>query len=147
MIGRPSDHDKDTQTCVALQTILFRLPCRSAFCCQVACAPFGQAGASLCTLPRATIHCDLDTQVRTMQTNCAQGWRKWIVLLNRHVGNEQLLLPIRVQVGQIWFSPSDTTTKADLCQNGHMFAYCQHRNENIIPPRAKLTCISGTVMR
>ena len=27
----------------------FRLPCRSAFFCRVACAPFGQAGASSCT--------------------------------------------------------------------------------------------------
>ena len=42
-------YDKDTLTYLAVQTIFFRLPCRSAFFCRVACAPFGQAGASSCT--------------------------------------------------------------------------------------------------
>ena len=46
MTGRAFGYDKDTLTCLAMQTIFFRLPCRSAFFCRVACASFGQAGAS-----------------------------------------------------------------------------------------------------
>ena len=49
MIGRASEDDTDTQICRAVQKCFFRLPCRSAFFCRVACAPFGQAGASSCT--------------------------------------------------------------------------------------------------
>ena len=49
MTGSAYDYDKDFQTCVAVQGFLFGLPCLSAFFCRVACAPFGQAGASSCT--------------------------------------------------------------------------------------------------
>ena len=101
----------------------FRLPCRSVFFCRVACAPFGQAGASSCTSQR-------QRYIAILTTMC-----KLCRLISHGGGNDQVKIKPCMS-SQCWhavflFARKPLPSNPALCGafffNDPVYAACTHQ--------------------